>query len=44
MDERLKRIELLRTASLDQDLLRELRTSPSLKDYEQSLAGSSAGD
>ena len=43
MAERLKRIELLRTASLDQDLLRELRSSPSVKDYEQSLAGSAAG-
>ena len=37
MEERLQRIELARSTSLDQRLLRELRTTPTVKDYEQSL-------
>jgi CRP-like cAMP-binding protein/predicted MFS family arabinose efflux permease len=38
MEERLKRIELVRSVSLDQQLLRELRTKATLMEYEKSLA------
>jgi len=44
MEERLKRIELARSVSLDQGLLRELRTNTTVMDYEKSLAASPAGD
>jgi CRP-like cAMP-binding protein/predicted MFS family arabinose efflux permease len=44
MAERLKRIELVRSASLDQELLRELRTNTTVKDYQQSLTEPLAGD
>ena len=44
MEERLKRIELARSVSLDQGLLRELRTNATVLDYEKSLAASPARD
>ena len=37
MSERLKRIELAHSASNDQDLLRELRSNPSVLNYEKSI-------
>jgi hypothetical protein len=44
MAERLKRIELVRGAALDQELLRELRTNSTVKDYEKSHAEAPAAD
>jgi hypothetical protein len=44
IEERLKRIELVRSVSLDQQLLRELRTNATVMDYEKSLAASPVGD
>jgi len=38
MAERLNRIELVRSASLDQQLLLELRTNPTVMEYERSRA------